>query len=194
MFFDCNSHISAHLTSCHLSKCGDVTEGPLALARAGNSRLSATQVAGMTICPRHSTFRAILATTEVLPIPWSYWESCKCGGKTHGKPSKWTTKYAFCLAKAPLSDHVSTIFLFFLLPPFHTVIYPVKVRRGGGGGATPIWVFDQSTVFLIDAVIDRVNTVNQELFSPAFSTHPTAVLPRIRKKAISVCSTICLFF
>ena len=82
---------------------------------------------------------------------------------------------------------------FFLLPPFHTVISPVKVQEGGGGGATPIWVFHQSTVFLIDAVIDRVNTVNQELFSPAFLTHPTAVLPRIRKKAISTCSTICLF-
>lgn len=129
MFFDCNSDISAHLTSCHLSKCGDVTEGPLVLAtmRAGISRLSATQVAGMTICSR----------PEVLPIPWSYWESCKCGGKTRSKPSKWTTKYAFCLAKAPLSDHVSTIFPFFLLPPFHTVIYPVKVRGGGEGGLLP---------------------------------------------------------
>ena len=60
MFFDCNSDISAHLTSCHLSKCGDVTEGPLVLARAGISRLSATQVAGMTICSR----------PEVLSIPW----------------------------------------------------------------------------------------------------------------------------
>ena len=182
MFFDCNSDISAHLTSCHFSKCGDVTEGPHVLARAGISHLSAAQVAGMTICSR----------PEVLPIPWSYWESCKCGGKTRSKLSKWTTKYAFCLAKAPLSDHGSTIFPFFFLPPFHTVIYPVKV--GGEGGATPIWVFDQSTVFLIDAIIDRVSTVNQELFSPAFSTHPTAVLPRIRKKVISICSTICLFF
>ena len=63
MFFDCNSDILAHLTSCNLSKCGDVTEGPLALAtmRAGISHLSATQVAGMTICSR----------PEVLPIPWS---------------------------------------------------------------------------------------------------------------------------
>ena len=186
MFFDCYWDISAHLTSCHLSKCGDVTEDPLVLAtmRTGISRLSATQVAGMTICSR----------PEVLPIPWSYWESCKCGGKTRSKLSKWTTKYAFCLAKAPLSDHVSTIFPFFFLPPLYTVIYPVKVRGGGGGGATPICVFDQSTVFLIDAVIDRVNTVNQELFSPAFSIHLTAVLPRIRKKAISICSTICIFF
>ena len=107
-----------------MSKCGNVTEGPLVLARAGISRLSATQVAGMTICWR----------PEVLPIPWSYWESCKCVGKTRSKPSKWTTKYAFCLAKAPLSDHVSTMFPFFLLPPFHTVIYPVKVRGGGGAG------------------------------------------------------------
>ena len=171
-----------------------VTEGPLALARAGNSRLSATQVAGMTICPRHSTFRAILATTEVLPIPWSYWESCKCGGKTRAKPSKWTTKYAFCLAKAPLSDHVSTIFLFFFITSIPYGDLSCQSSEGGGGGATPIWVFDQSTVFLIDAVIDRVNTVNQKLFSPAFSIHPTAVLPRIRKKAILVCSTICLFF
>ena len=106
MFFDCNSDISAHLTSCHLSKCGDATEGPLVLARAGISRLSATQGAGMTIYSR----------PEVLPIPWSYW------------------KYAFCLGKAPLSDHVSIIFPLFFLPPFHTVIYPVKVRGGGGGG------------------------------------------------------------
>ena len=71
MFFDCNSDISAHVTSCHLSKCGDATEGPLVLARAGISHLSATQGAGMTIYSR----------PEVLPIPWSYWESCKCAGR-----------------------------------------------------------------------------------------------------------------
>ena len=136
----------------------------------------------MTICSR----------PEVLPIPWSYWESCKRGGKTRSKPSKWATKWAFCLAKAPLSDHVSTIFPFFYY--LHSIRWFILSKfGGGGGGATPIWVFDQSTVFLIDAVIDGVNTVNQELFSLAFSTLPTAVLPRIRKKAISTCSTICLF-
>ena len=126
MFFDCNSDISAHLTSCHLSKCGDVTEGPLFLAtmRAGISRLSATQVAGMTICSK----------PEVLPIPWSYWESCKCGGKTRRKLSKWTTKYAFCLAKAPLSDHVSTIFPFFFLTSIPYGDLSCQSSGGGRGG------------------------------------------------------------
>ena len=54
-------------------------------------------------------------------------------GRHRSKLSKWTTKYAYCLAKAPLSDHGSTIFPFFFLPPFHTVIYPVKVGGGRGG-------------------------------------------------------------
>ena len=126
MFFDCNSDISAQLTSCHLSKCGDVTEGPLVLAtmRAGISRLSATQVAGMTICSR----------PEVLPIPWSYWESCKCGAKTRSKLSKWTAKYAFCLAKAPLSDHVSTIFPIFFLTSIPYGDLSCQSSGGGEGG------------------------------------------------------------
>ena len=133
MFFDCSSDISAHLTSCHFSKSGDVTEGPLVLARAGISRLSATQVAGMTICSR----------PEVLPIPWSYWESCKCGGKTRSKPSKWTTKYAFCLAKAPLSDHVSTIFPFFFIT---SIPYgDLSCQSSGGGGEEGLLPYGFST-------------------------------------------------
>ena len=129
MFFDCNSDILAHLTSCHLSKCGNVTEGPLFLAtmRAGISRLSATQVAGITICSR----------PDVLPIPWSYWESCKCGGKTRSKLSKWMTKCAFCLAKAPLSDDVSTIFPFFFLTSIPYGDLSCQSSGGGRGGLLP---------------------------------------------------------
>ena len=50
---ECNSDISAHLSSCHLSKCGDVTEAELIMARAGIRGLSESQLAGMTICPKH---------------------------------------------------------------------------------------------------------------------------------------------
>lgn len=50
---ECNSDISAHLASCHLSKCGDITEAELIMARAGIRGLSVSQLAGMTICPKH---------------------------------------------------------------------------------------------------------------------------------------------
>ena len=50
---ECNSDISANLSSCHLSKCGDVTEAELIMARAGIRGLSESQLAGMTICPKH---------------------------------------------------------------------------------------------------------------------------------------------
>ena len=32
---ECNADISAHLLSCHLSKCGDVTEAELIMVRVG---------------------------------------------------------------------------------------------------------------------------------------------------------------
>ena len=50
---ECNADISAHLLSCHLSKCGDVTEAGLIMARAGIRAMSATQITRITICPRH---------------------------------------------------------------------------------------------------------------------------------------------
>lgn len=53
LLFECNLDISAHLASCHLSKCGDVTEAELIMARAGIRSLSANQLSGMTICPKH---------------------------------------------------------------------------------------------------------------------------------------------
>lgn len=50
---ECNADISAHLLSCHLSKCGDVTEAELIMARVGISGMSATQLTHITICSRH---------------------------------------------------------------------------------------------------------------------------------------------
>jgi len=50
---ECNADISAHLLSCHLSKCGDVTEVELIKAREGICGMSATQTTRITICPRH---------------------------------------------------------------------------------------------------------------------------------------------
>ena len=50
---ECNADISAHLASCHLSKCSEVTEAKLIMARAGIQHLSRIQLEGMTICPRH---------------------------------------------------------------------------------------------------------------------------------------------
>ena len=50
---ECNENIPAHLASCHLSKCSEVTEAKLIMARAGTQHLSRIQLEGMTICPRH---------------------------------------------------------------------------------------------------------------------------------------------
>ena len=50
---ECNADISAHLASCHLSKCSEVTEAKLIMARTGIQHLSRIQLEGMTICPRH---------------------------------------------------------------------------------------------------------------------------------------------
>ena len=50
---ECKADNSAHLSSCHLSKCCDVTEAELIMARAGIRGMSATQLTRITICPRH---------------------------------------------------------------------------------------------------------------------------------------------
>ena len=47
-----NSNISAHLASCHLSKCDDISETELIVGkRAGVRGLSASQFASLPICP-----------------------------------------------------------------------------------------------------------------------------------------------
>ena len=49
-----NADISAHLICCcHLSKCGDVTEAELIMARAGIRGMSVTQITRITICPKN---------------------------------------------------------------------------------------------------------------------------------------------
>ena len=70
---ECNADISAHLLSCHLSKCGDVTEAGLILARAGIRAMSATQITRITISPihRHSLGRF-----------WCVPKSCQYPGHT----------------------------------------------------------------------------------------------------------------
>ena len=50
---ECKADISAHLSSCHLSKCRNITEAELIMARAGIRGISATQLTHITICPRH---------------------------------------------------------------------------------------------------------------------------------------------
>ena len=49
----CNEDSSAHLLSCHLSKCCDVTEAELIMARAGICGMSATQITRITISPKN---------------------------------------------------------------------------------------------------------------------------------------------
>ena len=53
LLLECNADVSAHLASCHLSKCSDVTEVKLIVSRAGIQHLSSSQLEGRTICPRH---------------------------------------------------------------------------------------------------------------------------------------------
>ena len=50
---ECKSDISVHLASCHLSKCGNVTEAELIMTRAGIRGLSESQLAAITICSKH---------------------------------------------------------------------------------------------------------------------------------------------
>ena len=50
---ECNADSSAHLLSCHLSKCGDVTKAELIMARAGIRGMTATQITRITICPKN---------------------------------------------------------------------------------------------------------------------------------------------
>ena len=84
MFFllECNADISAHLLSCHLSICGDVTDAKLIMAAVGIRGMSATQLTHITICPRQTLAWKILASAKFMPIPWAFWESYKFGGKT----------------------------------------------------------------------------------------------------------------
>ena len=57
---ECSSDISSHLVSCHLPKCGAVTECELILARAGTRGFWAAQVAGMTTRPRPQTSSSVI--------------------------------------------------------------------------------------------------------------------------------------
>ena len=61
------------LVSCHLSKCGDVTECELILARAGIRGFSAALVAGMTLYPGHR---------HLLGRFWRARKSCQYPGHT----------------------------------------------------------------------------------------------------------------
>ena len=115
-----------HLANCHLSKCCDLTEVQLFLAGAGISRLSATQVAGMTICPRHR---------HLLGRFWRPPKSCQYPGHT-GKVASVAGRR---VVNFQIADEIRLLFgkstalgsrkcNLFLLPPLHTVIHPVKVR------------------------------------------------------------------
>ena len=107
---ECNTDISAHLSSCHLSKCGDVTEAELIIARAGIRGMSATQLTRITICPRHR---------HSLGRFWRASKSCQYPGHT-GKVTSMAGKHVinfqmadeicFLFAKLLLlSDRVSVI-------------------------------------------------------------------------------------
>ena len=86
------------LLSCHLSKCGDVTEAELIMTRAGIRGMSATQNTRITICPRHrhSLGRFWRAPkTRQHPGP-AYWEGYSFDGKTrHKLPNGRGNMYSF---------------------------------------------------------------------------------------------------
>ena len=77
---ECNSDISAHLASCHLSKFGDVTEAELILARAGIRGLSATQLASMKQIMRHFEvqFKSRDRKKDLIEQLMSFIQECEC--------------------------------------------------------------------------------------------------------------------
>ena len=61
-----NSNISAHLASCHLPKCGDITEAELML---GKERAFALGIRELDYLPETWTFIwKILASGKVMPV------------------------------------------------------------------------------------------------------------------------------
>ena len=102
-----NSNISTHLASCHLPKCGDITEAEQML---GKERAFAS----LTICLTHGhLFGKIWRAAK--SCQYTCWEDCKCVGETsHYWSGRWM-EWFFCLAKSPLLVRVSTIGLSFRL-------------------------------------------------------------------------------
>ena len=95
---ECNADISAHLASCHLSKCSEVTEAKLIMARAGIQHLSRIQLEGMTICPRHR---------HLLGRFWRSPRSCQYPGHT-GKVTSVTGSHVITFQ---LADEIRLIFI-----------------------------------------------------------------------------------
>ena len=94
---ECNADISAHLASCHLSKCSEVTEAKLIMARAGIQHLSRIQLEGMTICPRHR---------HLLGRFWRGPRSCQYPGHT-GKVTSVTGSHVITFQ---IADEIRLIF------------------------------------------------------------------------------------
>ena len=82
-----NSNISAHLASCHLPKCGDITEAELML---GKERAFALGIRELDYLPETWTFIwKILGSGKVMPVHL-LGTDCKCGGETsHYWSGRW---------------------------------------------------------------------------------------------------------
>ena len=79
-----NADSSAHLLSCHLSKCGDVTEAELIMARAGIHGMSATQITRITISPKNLDVNKIKEFSKLRNIQFEekgirVWRSYRVG-------------------------------------------------------------------------------------------------------------------
>ena len=94
---ECNENIPAHLASCHLSKCSEVTEAKLITVRAGIQHLSRIQLEGMTICPRHR---------HLLGRFWRGPRSCQYPGHT-GKVTSVTGSHVITFQ---IADEIRLIF------------------------------------------------------------------------------------
>lgn len=94
---ECNADISAHLSSCHLSKCGDVTEADLIMARAGIRGMLAKQLTRITICPKHR---------HSLGRFWRAPKSCQHPGHT-GKVTSFAGKHVI---NFQMADEISLLF------------------------------------------------------------------------------------
>ncbi|CAH3133217.1 unnamed protein product [Pocillopora meandrina] len=92
-----SENISAHLARCHLSKCIEVTEAKLIMARAGIQHLSRIQLEGMTICLRYR---------HLLGRFWRGPRSCQYPGHT-GKVTSVTGSHVITFQ---IADEVRLIF------------------------------------------------------------------------------------
>ena len=106
---ECNSDISNHLRSCHLSRA-KVTEYGLILARAGIFDPPEERISQMTICPKHR---------HNLGEYWRPLRTCQYPGHEGRKIAlhcknptyRWQKKYRRCSFHLSKLGHVSIFFI-----------------------------------------------------------------------------------